>query len=53
VLSRFHARGIAAARIGSVDGSRVARVRDGGGEAVVWDFAAGPLIGCGRGEEAP
>jgi len=53
VLSRFHARGIAAARIGVVDGSRVVRVREAGGEAVVWDFAAGPLIGCGGAEQTP
>ncbi|GJE38154.1 sll0787 family AIR synthase-like protein [Methylobacterium persicinum] len=49
VLARFAERGIAAARIGGLDASRVARVRDrGGDEAVVWDFQASPLIGCGR-----
>lgn len=47
VLSRFAERDIAAARIGSLDASRVARLRDASGEAVVWDFSAGPLIGCG------
>ncbi|MCE4226800.1 sll0787 family AIR synthase-like protein [Methylobacterium sp. C25] len=48
VLARFAGRDIAAAAIGSIDASRVARVRDAGGEeAVVWDFLAGPLIGCG------
>lgn len=51
VLARFDARGIAAASIGRLDASRVARLRGAaGGEAVVWDFAASPLIGCGRDE---
>ena len=52
VARRFAARGIAAAAIGSLDASRVARVSDGtapgASDAVVWDFAASPLIGCGR-----
>jgi selenophosphate synthetase-related protein len=49
VLARFAERGIAAAGIGRLDRSRVARVRASmGDEAVVWDFAANPLIGCGR-----
>lgn len=49
VTARFAERGIAAARIGGLDAGRAVRVRDGtGAEAVVWDFAAGPLIGCGR-----
>ncbi|MCJ2022528.1 sll0787 family AIR synthase-like protein [Methylobacterium sp. E-065] len=49
VIARFAERGIAAATIGHLDASWVARVRDSAGaEAVVWDFAAGPLIGCGR-----
>ena len=49
VTARFAERGIAAARIGRLDASRVARVRDhAGAEAVVWDFAASPLMGCGR-----
>ncbi|GJE69123.1 sll0787 family AIR synthase-like protein [Methylorubrum podarium] len=50
VLARFAERGIAAAAVGRLDASRVARVRGraDAGEAVVWDFAAGPLIGCGR-----
>lgn len=47
VTARFEARGIAAARIGTVDAGRVARIRENGAEAVVWDFSAGPLIGCG------
>jgi uncharacterized protein len=47
VIARFAARGIAAAAIGSVDASGVARVAEGDAEAVVWDFSASPLIGCG------
>ena len=53
VLDRFAGRGITADVIGAIDASRVARIRDAGGdEAVVWDFVAGPLIGCGR-EDGP
>ena len=49
VTARFAERGIAAARIGGLDTGRAVRVRDASGaEAFVWDFAAGPLIGCGR-----
>jgi len=49
VVARFAERGIAAGRIGRLDASRAARVRDSSrDEAVVWDFAAGPLIGCGQ-----
>lgn len=49
VLARFAARDVAAAAIGRIDASRLARVRDAGGEeAVVWDFGAEALIGCGR-----
>ncbi|WP_375464938.1 sll0787 family AIR synthase-like protein [uncultured Methylobacterium sp.] len=51
VTARFRARGIAAEAIGVLDASRVARIARGPGaeaeEAVVWDFHAGPLIGCG------
>ncbi|KQO54031.1 MULTISPECIES: sll0787 family AIR synthase-like protein [unclassified Methylobacterium] len=50
VLERFTQRGIAAAAIGGIDSSRVATLADGEDEAVIWDFAAGPLIGCGQGE---
>ncbi|MCJ2083765.1 sll0787 family AIR synthase-like protein [Methylobacterium sp. J-090] len=54
VLARFAERGISAARIGGIDASRVARIRDATGEeAVVWDFVAGPLIGCGQGDAGP
>jgi len=49
VVARFAERGIAASRIGRLDASRVTRVRDAAGsEAVVWNFAAGALMGCGR-----
>ncbi|KQT19454.1 hypothetical protein ASG40_00985 [Methylobacterium sp. Leaf399] len=47
VLDRFTARGIAASAIGTVDASRVVRIVAGEEEAVVWDFAGSPLIGCG------
>jgi selenophosphate synthetase-related protein len=51
VTARFAERGIAAARIGRVDASRVARVRGAtGDDAVVWDFQASPLMGCGQDE---
>jgi len=32
-----------------VDASRVVRIAQAGAEAVVWDFALSPLIGCGGG----
>jgi uncharacterized protein len=49
VCARFAERGITAAFIGRLDASRVARVCDAAGaEAVVWDFVANPLIGCGK-----
>ncbi|ACK86154.1 sll0787 family AIR synthase-like protein [Methylorubrum extorquens] len=49
VRARFAERGLASARIGRLDASRVARARGAAGdEAVVWDFAARPLIGCGQ-----
>ena len=47
VIERFAARGIAAARIGTIDASRVARISDRATEAEVWDFARDPLTGCG------
>lgn len=47
VVDRFASRGIAAAAIGTVDASRVVRIAQAGAEAVVWDFAVSPLIGCG------
>lgn len=49
VLDRFAGRGIAASAIGTVDASRVVRIAEAGAEAVVWDFAVSPLIGCGGG----
>jgi AIR synthase-related protein len=54
VLARFEKRGIAAATIGVLDASRIARVQDpSGATAEVWDFAASPLIGCGRSGTEP
>lgn len=51
VSARFAERGIAAARIGRLDESRVARVRGAtGDDALVWDFLASPLMGCGQDE---
>ena len=47
VLDRFRGRGIAAARIGTLDRSRSVRIDDGHNEATVWDFSASALIGCG------
>ena len=46
VLSRFAAREIACAAIGSIDASRRARIWRDGEEIEIWDFA-GPFIGCG------
>ena len=46
VVSRFTARGIACASIGTADQSRVVRLVDAGQEAMVWDFHARALIGC-------
>ena len=48
ILARFTGRGIAAAAVGGLDASGVARVARGAEEAVVWDFRASPLIGCGQ-----
>ncbi len=49
VTARFAERGIAAAGSGASTRAGSARVRDhAGAEAVVWDFAASPLMGCGR-----
>ncbi len=54
VLARFAEREIAAAAIGRLDASKVARVRETlGEEEVVWDFRSNPLIGCSRTEARP
>ena len=47
VIARFAARGIAAARIGTIDASRIARISDRAAEAAVWDFSRESLTGCG------
>jgi hypothetical protein len=47
VIARFAARGIACADVGHVDDSGRVRIAAVGDEALVWDFDAGPLIGCG------
>ncbi|GJD76380.1 sll0787 family AIR synthase-like protein [Methylobacterium goesingense] len=49
VLDRFAGRDITADVIGTIDASRVARIRNSAdAEAMVWDFVDSPLIGCGR-----
>ena len=53
VLSRFAARGIAAARIGAVEPGHVLRLRDGVDDATVWDFAEASLIGCAASSLVP
>lgn len=47
VIARFAARGIAAAGVGTIDASRVARISDRATEAEVWDLSKTPLTGCG------
>ena len=47
VIERFLGRDIAAARIGTIDASRIARISDRAAEAEVWDFSTNPLTGCG------
>jgi selenophosphate synthetase-related protein len=46
-LTRFAARGVAAAVIGELDDSSVARIAISEREAELWDFRSAPLIGCG------
>lgn len=48
VLMRFAERGIAAADIGKITGDRRVTIADARSSETIWDFAAGPLIGCGR-----
>jgi AIR synthase-related protein len=47
VVARFTSQSIAAAAIGRCDASGRVRLRAGGEEALAWDFAQEPLIGCG------
>jgi AIR synthase-related protein len=49
VISRFSARGIAAAAIGVTDASRVVRLRNGAEDGIFWRFDEDPLIGCNAG----
>jgi AIR synthase-related protein len=49
VLQRFAARDIAAAVIGTCDGSSVLRLTDGANEVMFWDFADSSLMGFGGG----
>ncbi len=46
-VAHFAARDIACAEVGAVDDSARVRVADAGGEELLWDFFASPLIGCG------
>ena len=46
ILSRFAARGIAAAPIGYVDTSRCLKIVDGHSQDTVWNLGLAPLIGC-------
>ncbi len=50
LVDRFRDAGIAAARIGVLDGSRRLSIRHGTAAATVRDLAADPLIGCAPGE---
>lgn len=47
VRRRFAARDIACASVGRCDASRRLRLRSGSDEALFWDLAQSPLIGCG------
>jgi hypothetical protein len=44
VLSRFAKRDIACAVVGEVDATRQVRLRSGGDEALLWDFASDAFI---------
>jgi AIR synthase-related protein len=50
VLATFAGRGIAAARVGRVDGSRRLTLAAAGETALVWDLGAQPLTGYGQSE---
>lgn len=47
VAARFRTRGIACAAIGTVGEGTALTLTDGTDTLPVWDFADGPLIGCG------
>jgi len=46
ILAMFHARGIAAAEIGSLSAGAEVCITDGTKREIIWDFAINPLIGC-------
>jgi len=48
VVGRFAARGLSASVIGAVTGEPRVSISDGATVETIWDFARGPLIGCGR-----
>jgi len=48
-LARFRLRGIAAASIGDVTAGTTVAIGRGTQSETIWDFAHGPLIGCGPG----
>jgi len=48
ILAHFHARGIAAAAIGSITADRRVTVVNGPTRETIWDFAARSLLGCHR-----
>ena len=52
VVGRFAARGIAPAAVGRVEAGRQVSVAHGPEQAVIWDFARAPLIGCAPGSTA-
>jgi hypothetical protein len=47
ILTRFHARGIAAAAIGTVTADARVTVVSGAARATIWDFGQRALLGCG------
>jgi len=47
ILTRFAARGIAAADIGAITADRRVTITEGGASETIWDFCKKPLLGCG------
>jgi uncharacterized protein len=52
IIASFRNRGIDAADIGAVTAGSLITVGDGTATETIWDVAAAPLLGCGRGETA-
>jgi selenophosphate synthetase-related protein len=52
VIAQFASRDLSCAAIGRCDDTRVVRLQDGSREETAWDFADGPVIGCGPRLEA-